>query len=215
MYQRAQKDLKLTPEQLRGYFKFFPNGEDQPAPGLSPSPQPGAPPGTGNRGPDPCSRPKVERFHYEPLTDGRSQGAMAVLCPGDLKNGKKDKLDGVPVKGMPSTQDNAIRKGVTHFQKTHIIGDKFGGDPVSENLFPGYSRMNLSGMKSCESRIRKQLAAGNPVLYYGKLSRVNPSDDLPSGIQMTAYTGQGKLFDKWVANTSEWQVTCSTPRALR
>ena len=63
----------------------------------------------------------------------------------------------------------AIRKGVTHFQKTHIIGDKFGGDPISENLFPGYSRMNLSGMKSCESKMRQQLNLGNPVLYCGKV----------------------------------------------
>ncbi|PWJ02075.1 hypothetical protein DKG34_40725 [Streptomyces sp. NWU49] len=141
---------------------------------------------------------------------GRSQGAIAVLCPSDLKptGSKKDDLSGVPVVGMPSPSANSVRPGVSYFHKTHIIGDKFSGDPVAENLFAGHSRMNLSGMKRCERKMIKQLEAGNSVLYSGQLSYADPSDQRPDAIQMKAFTKAGPLFNARVQNNDQWQQTC-------
>lgn len=211
MYQRAQKDLKLTPEQLRGHFKFFPNGEDQPAPGLSPSPQPdpSAGGGSGTSSENLCARPKSDRFFYQPLVNGRPQGATALICPQDLKKpnqGRDD--DGNPyVAGFPNPNPQDAN-GLYTYNRTHIIADQYGGEWRSENLFTGYRQMNTSGMRRCESRIVKQLRAGNPVLYSGQLSYPDNSALKPDAIHMTAVTKKGVLFNTPVSNQQRKGHSC-------
>ncbi|MFI8087975.1 DNRLRE domain-containing protein [Streptomyces sp. NPDC086080] len=210
-FTRAQKDLRFTPAQLRGYFKFFPNGEGRPDPALSPWPQPGpsAGGGSGTSSENLCARPKSERFFYQPLVKRRPQGATALICPQDLKKpnqGRDD--DGSPyVAGFPDPNpQNAT--GLYTYNRTHIIADQYGGEWRSENLFTGYRQMNTSGMRRCESRIVKQLKAGNAVLYSGQLSYPSDSALVPDSIQMTAMTKTGVLFSTPVSNQQRKGHSC-------
>ncbi|WP_435212544.1 DNRLRE domain-containing protein [Streptomyces sp. bgisy034] len=207
-YQRAQKDLKLTPEQLRGYFKFFPEGGELPDANAEPSPEPSASAGSGSGG-NPCSRPKEQRFYYEPLVDGRPQGAIALICPQDLKKPNQGRDDsGDPyVAGFPDPNP-VDADGLYIYNRTHIVADRFGGEWRSENLFTGYRLMNTSGMKRCENKIAKQLQAGNPVLYSGQLTYPNDSTKMPDAIHMTAITKKGLLFNTPVANLQRKGNSC-------
>ncbi|MFF3333070.1 DNA/RNA non-specific endonuclease [Streptomyces sp. NPDC002888] len=100
---------------------------------------------------------------------GRAQGATALICPSDLKPPLADRDTGsVNVYGFPDPAQNKTKTGGTIFDRTHTVGDKVGGDWVNENLFTGFSRMNKSGMRRCEIKMEKQLAAGKWVMYTGK-----------------------------------------------
>ncbi|MEV6382702.1 DNRLRE domain-containing protein [Streptomyces sp. NPDC051773] len=207
-FTRAQEDLTLTPEQLRGYFKFFPEGGDDLDPQTAPSQLPNGSSDNDDSDDDMCSRPKDERFHYQPLVDGRPQGATALLCPQDLKQPNQGRDDsGSPyVAGFPEDNPKVGRSYL--FNRTHIIADRFGGEWRSENLFTGYGQMNTSGMKRCENRIAAQLKAGNSVLYSGQLSYPDGSTQMPDSIQMTAITKSGVLFNTSVANVQRTGHSC-------
>ncbi len=68
--------------------------------------------------------------------------------------------------------------------------------------------MNTSGMRRCESRIVKQLKAGNPVLYSGQLSYASDSVLVPESIRMTAVTKKGVLFNTSVSNQQRKGHSC-------
>ncbi|MFR9794354.1 DNRLRE domain-containing protein [Streptomyces sp. MS06] len=209
-FTRAQKDLHLTPEQLKKYFKYNPDGDTDLDPRNAPSPQPSTPPGSGNGSDDdPCSRPKSERFHYQPMVNNRPQGAVAVICPSDLKKPNQGRDDGGNpyVAGFPDPNPKDS-DDLYIYNRTHIIADRFGGDWISENLFTGYRLMNTSGMKRCENRIAKQLRAGRAVLYSGQLSYPNTTTPQPDAIQMTAMTKNGVLFNTSVANQQRKGHSC-------
>lgn len=154
--------------------------------------------------------PKETRFQYMPLDGlGRAQGADALICPSDLKavGAPRDDTGSVNVYGFPDAEANLGSDGKWIYNRTHIVGDKFGGDWVEENLFTGFARMNTSGMKRCENKIVKQLKAGNWVQYRARLD--NPvGEGIARSIQMTAYTKNGLLFSTTVSNDSKWQTTC-------
>ena len=95
---------------------------------------------------------------------------------------------------------------VTVYHRTHILSDKVGGKWIPANLFPGYAKMNLSGMKRCENKMIAQLKKGVPVLYSGQVR--NSDGPRPDGIQMTAYTPVGELFSVYVRNVAVTQATC-------
>ncbi|MFF4830259.1 DNA/RNA non-specific endonuclease [Streptomyces sp. NPDC001315] len=145
-----------------------------------------------------CDTPQAERTIYQPLNKGRSTGVVALICPQDVKTpgSKRDDSASVYVQGYRSNLG---------LHRTHIFADTFHGEWRRENLFPGYSRMNLSGMKRCENAMKKSALKG-PVLYSGQVD--NSSGDIPNGINMTAFTPTGMLFNAYVANTKGWQVTC-------
>ena len=83
-----------------------------------------------------------------------------------------------------------------------------GGDWVNENLFTGFSRMNRSGMRRCEIKMEKQLAARKLVMYTGKVNYSHTTGYADS-ITMSAYTEDGVLFDNVVVqNSPDWQTTC-------
>ncbi|WP_345594420.1 LamG-like jellyroll fold domain-containing protein [Streptomyces marokkonensis] len=209
-FTRAQKDLKLTPEQLRGYFKFFPDQAQQPDESSSPSSQPNPSAGGGGGSSENlCARPKSERFHYQPLVNGRPQGATALICPQDLKKPNQGRDDnGSPyVAGFPDPNPQDA-DGLFAYNRTHVVADRFGGEWRSENLFTGYRLMNTSGMKRCENRIASQLKAGNPVLYSGQLSYPDDSTRMPDSIHMTAITKKGVLFNTPVANQQRKGHSC-------
>ncbi|MFE7573475.1 DNRLRE domain-containing protein [Streptomyces sp. NPDC057521] len=208
-FTRAQKDLNLTEEQLRGYFKLFPDGDVDSNPSSAPSPQPSPSAGNSSGAGDPCSRSKEERFYYEPLVDGRPQGAIALICPQDLKKPNQGRDDsGDPyVAGFPDPNP-VDADGLYIYNRTHIVADRFGGEWRSENLFTGYRLMNTSGMKRCENKIAKQLQAGNPVLYSGQLTYPNDSTKMPDAIHMTAVTKKGVLFNTPVANLQRKGNSC-------
>ncbi|MEU5714111.1 DNA/RNA non-specific endonuclease [Streptomyces flaveolus] len=83
------------------------------------------------------------------------------------------------------------------------MGDKMGGDWVSENLFTEFGRMNKSAMRRCETKMEKQLAAGKWVMYTGKLN-YSHTTGIPDSITMSAYTEDGPL-----SHITDWQTTCS------
>lgn len=190
--------------------------DDDPAPEPEPAarPRPGDLPGGGSRTDNKkrCeSEPKSSRFQYQPLDGaGRAQGATALLCPSDLKPPLADRDTGsVNVYGFPDPAQNTPRSGKGNiFDRTHIVGDKVSGDWVNENLFTGFKRMNRSGMRRCEIKMERQLAAGKWVMYTGKLNYSHTTGYADS-ITMSAYTEDGVLFDDVVVqNSPDWQTTC-------
>ncbi|WP_340558538.1 DNRLRE domain-containing protein [Streptomyces sp. GSL17-111] len=210
---RSQREVQVTEEELRGYFKLYPRatGQDmaQELLGFAPQPDTGGGGGTST-GRNRCdTTPRSARYHYQPLRAGRPDGATALICPSDLKptGAKRDDEARVNVHGFPEG-NNIGDDGKPIYNRTHIIGDKFHGEWRSENLFTGTDRMNKSGMKRCENRIAKQLRSNKPVFYSGQLVYGDGADSIPEAIRMTAYTRDGLLFDKTVQNISDWQTTC-------
>ncbi|MFI7089663.1 DNRLRE domain-containing protein [Streptomyces anulatus] len=190
--------------------------DDEPTPAPTTQPRPGPRPGDGS-GTDTdndqrCgSASKSSRFQYQPLDGaGRAQGATALICPSDLKAPLADRDTGsVNVYGFPDGPQNTPRSGKGNiFDRTHIVGDKVGGDWVNENLFTGFSRMNKSGMRRCEIKMEKQLAAQKWVMYTGKVNYSHTAG-IPDSISMSAYTEDGVLFENIVVkNSTDWQTTC-------
>ncbi|MFF5340151.1 DNRLRE domain-containing protein [Streptomyces althioticus] len=208
-FTRAQKDLKLTPEQLRGYFKYFPDAVATPQPGVSQSPAPGTGPanGYGTRN-APCSLSREQRHYYGPLVDGAPTGVTALLCPQDLKpkNSRSPRSGTWEPPGYVSAKD---RQGKYVFNRSHILGDRFNGKWIRENIFTGFKQMNGSGMKRCENRMAGALASGDTLLYSGQLIYGNGRENLPTAIHMTAIAKGNVLFSgKFVENRPGPQVTC-------
>lgn len=146
------------------------------------------------------SEDRSMRFHYLPLDENKlAQGVNALICPDDLKptGSARQSLRGVYVYGYP------IKK----HDRTHILGDRFSGAPISENLFMGTGRMNKSGMKICENLMAEDLEKGNWVEYTATLN-YSKGIGIPEGVTMTAYTEEGPLFQTTVRNHSQWQTTC-------
>ncbi|MFE0039468.1 DNRLRE domain-containing protein [Streptomyces sp. NPDC059015] len=190
--------------------------DNEPAPAPTTQPRPGPRPGDGS-GSDTDNRqrcdsePKSSRFRYQPLDGaGRAQGATALICPNDLKAPLADRDTGaVDVYGFPDPAQNTPRSGKGNiFDRTHIVGDKVGGDWVNENLFTGFSRMNKSGMRRCEVKMERQLAAQKWVMYTGKVN-YSHTTGIADSITMSAYTEDGVLFENIVVkNITDWQTTC-------
>ncbi|MEU0951589.1 DNA/RNA non-specific endonuclease [Streptomyces niveus] len=63
--------------------------------------------------------------------------------------------------GFPDPAQNKDLKDKVIFNRVHIVGDKMSGDRTERNLFTGFQRMNTSGMRRCEIKMERQLAAGN------------------------------------------------------
>ncbi|MFF7679073.1 DNA/RNA non-specific endonuclease [Actinacidiphila glaucinigra] len=121
---------------------------------------------------------------------------------------KRDTSTKVDVYGFPDPAQNKDLNGDPIFHRSHILGDKMGGDWVSENLFTGFGRQNTSGMRRCETKMEKQLAAGKWVQYTGKLN-YSHTEGIPDSITMSAYTEDGVLFENVVVqNVTDWQTTC-------
>ncbi|MFD9604762.1 DNA/RNA non-specific endonuclease [Streptomyces sp. NPDC059970] len=180
------------------------------APAPTTRPRPGPDTDTDNK--QRCdSEPKSSRFQYQPLDgEGRAQGASALLCPSDFKPPLADRDTGsVDVYGFPDPAQNTPRSGKGNiFDRTHIVADKVSGDWVNENLFTGFKRMNRSGMRRCEIKMEKQLAAGKWVQYTGKVN-YSHTTGIADSITMSAYTKDGVLFDNVVVqNSTDWQTTC-------
>ncbi|MFF1659494.1 DNRLRE domain-containing protein [Streptomyces sp. NPDC058255] len=186
--------------------------EPEPEPEPEPAPRrPGPLPGDSNNKQRCDSEPKSSRFQYQPLDGaGRSQGATALICPSDYKpkGAKRSTSSKVDVYGFPDPAQNKDLNGDPIFHRSHILGDKMGGDWVSENLFTGFGRQNTSGMRRCETKMEKQLAAGKWVQYTGKLN-YSHTTGIPDSITMSAYTEDGPLFSNVVVqNSMDWQTTC-------
>ena len=83
-----------------------------------------------------------------------------------------------------------------------------GGDWTEEDLSTRFSRMNTSGMRRCETKMEKQLAAKKWVQYTGKLN-YSPTTGIPDSITMSAYTEDRVLSENVVVeNITDWRTTC-------
>ncbi|MGW6143469.1 DNRLRE domain-containing protein [Streptomyces sp. NPDC055140] len=196
---------------IQDLFNSDDDPEPEPEPEPAPRPRPGPLPGDSNNKQRCDSEPKSSRFQYQPL-DGadRSQGATALICPSDYKprGAKRSTSSKVDVYGFPDPAQNKDLNGDPIFHRSHILGDKMGGDWVSENLFTGFGRQNTSGMRRCETKMEKQLASGKWVQYTGKLN-YSHTTGIPDSITMSAYTEDGPLFTNVVVqNSMDWQTTC-------
>ncbi len=154
-----------------------------------------------------CNQPRSERYNYQPLVDGAPTGATALICPQDLKppNSRGNRQGTWNPPGYVGKRD---RDRAWIFNRSHIIGDRFNGAWVRENIFTGFREMNDPGMKRCENRMATALEAGQPVLYSGQLQYGDGRENIPTGISMTATTPNGVLFSVQVQNRPGSQVTC-------
>ncbi|THA79273.1 hypothetical protein E6R60_01770 [Streptomyces sp. A0642] len=120
------------------------------------------------------------------------------MCPSDLKPPRSRETDDVfTPQGFPvGVRDS---KGQALFNRSHIIGDRFHGANIPENIFTGYRRFNVSGMKVCESRMADALAT-EPVTYGAVLEYGNPNVDRPTAITMAASTPTRNLFRVRIEN---------------
>lgn len=209
-FTRAQKDLNLTEEQLRGYFKLFPGSTTQPDPNSSPSPQPSPSAGSGTSSPeDPCKASRDDRHYYEPLVSGTATGVVALLCPSDLK-GKNSRARRPANMNPPGYVAKRDDDNLWTYARTHILGDRFNGKWRNENIFTGYRQMNDPGMKRCENKMASALEKKQRVIYSGQLVYGNGRGKIPTGINMTAISDtDGVLFKGvFVSNAPGSQVTC-------
>ncbi|WMX44534.1 DNA/RNA non-specific endonuclease [Streptomyces roseicoloratus] len=176
---------------------------------------PGNPGGSGQDDDDRCSRPRSERYNYQPLQGGRPTGVTALICQSDVKptNSKRDDSGAVDVAGFPVGNNEGVN-GKPIYNRTHILADRFYGEWRSENLFTGHAKMNLSGMKKCENAMARALTPGGSewVQYSGQLVYGDGSAKIPDGIRMTAVADTGPLFDVYIKNIPEVQVTCERSR---
>ncbi|MGA4840064.1 RHS repeat-associated core domain-containing protein [Streptomyces sp. G45] len=152
--------------------------------------------------------PRSKRFNYQPLKDGAPTGATALICPEDHKppNSRSSRPRTLP--NPPGYLAARDRDGVWIFNRSHIIGDRFRGEWVRENLFTGYWEMNQKAMLACEDEIARAVKGGQPVLYSGQLHYGDGRQNLPTGITMTASTSSGRLFNETIENRPGEQVTC-------
>ncbi|MFH7341185.1 DNA/RNA non-specific endonuclease [Streptomyces sp. KHY 26] len=157
---------------------------------------------------DPCdAQSREQRYHYQPLQDGAPTGVTALICPSDLKppNSRGSRSGTWEPPGYVSKRDR-YRQWI--FNRSHILGDRFNGAWVRENIFTGFREMNDPAMKRCENKMADALRSKQPVTYSGQLEYGNGRHNIPTGIRMTASTPDGALFDVSVSNTPGSQVTC-------
>ncbi|AYG85302.1 tRNA nuclease WapA [Streptomyces hundungensis] len=180
-----------------GSSQYTPNTQGSPAP--QPGTAAGGSLGGGSGGSDPCSQPRTARYNYQPLVDGAPTGAVALMCPSDLKppNSRGSRKGTWEPPGYVSGVD---KNNVPVFNRSHIVADRFNGDWVKENIFTGFKQMNDPVMKQCESRMAQQLKEGKRVLYSGQLEYGNGRNNIPTAIRMTASTPSGPLFDINISN---------------
>ncbi|MGW1659299.1 DNA/RNA non-specific endonuclease [Streptomyces atratus] len=85
------------------------------------------------------------------------------MCLSDLKPpNSRSPGDVYTPQGFPVGEEDS--QGNPLFNRSHIIGDRFHGVNIPENIFTGYRRFNVSGMKTCENRMTEALAT-EPVTY--------------------------------------------------
>ncbi|MEU9214427.1 DNA/RNA non-specific endonuclease [Streptomyces sp. NPDC048415] len=85
------------------------------------------------------------------------------MCPSDLKPPNSRSTEDVfTPQGFPVGEQDA--QGNPLFNRSHISGDRFNGASIPDNIFTGYRRFNVSGMKTCENRMAEALAT-EPVTY--------------------------------------------------
>nr|WTB36335.1 DNRLRE domain-containing protein [Streptomyces sp. NBC_00830] len=144
------------------------------------------------------SQSREERYVYFPLMNGNATGATALMCPSDLKPPRSRSTEDVfTPQGFPVGEEDS--RGNPLFNRSHIIGDRFHGANIPENIFTGYRRFNVSGMKTCENRMAEALAT-EPVTYGAVLEYGDPNVDRPTAITMTASTPTRKLFSVRIDN---------------
>ncbi|MER5307278.1 LamG-like jellyroll fold domain-containing protein [Streptomyces sp. NPDC002773] len=164
-----------------------------------------------NGGKNPCDRDRSERFRYMPLVDDAPTGVAALICPDDLKKNDRANRKGTwEPPGWKSEKIPGTKK--YRFNRSHILGDRFRGDWIKENIFTGHTQMNTPDMRKCENRMATVLdktnGGGNPVLYFGKLEYGNGRREIPTAINMDAFTQKGRLFSVKINNVPTPQVTC-------
>ncbi|MEU7075200.1 LamG-like jellyroll fold domain-containing protein [Streptomyces narbonensis] len=170
-----------------------------------------------NGGQNPCDRDRSERFRYMPTVTARTiegedretpTGVAALICPSDLKpkNSRGPRKGTWEPPGFVSEQERGGKKYA--FNRSHILGDRFHGDWIKENIFTGFQQMNTPDMRRCENRMAKALKS-EPVLYFGKLEYGNGRENIPTAIQMDAFTQKNsRLFSVNIKNIPVPQVTC-------
>ncbi|MFJ9683924.1 DNA/RNA non-specific endonuclease [Streptomyces sp. NPDC101194] len=168
----------------------------------------GPAPSASSASQDRCdTQSREQRYSYQPLQDGAPTGVTALICPSDLKppNSRGSRSGTWEPPGYVSKRD---RNRQWIFNRSHILGDRFNGSWVRENIFTGFREMNDPAMKRCENKMASALQSGQPVTYSGQLEYGNGRNNIPTGIRMTASTSNGVLFDAPVSNTPGSQVTC-------
>ncbi|WP_212994362.1 DNA/RNA non-specific endonuclease [Actinoplanes auranticolor] len=157
-----------------------------------------------------CEKPREQRHHYLPLTFGRPNGVRATLCPVDLKKpNSRDSIKNVFVVDFPSPIP-LDAEGKYTYNRTHILADRFRGKPATDNLFTGYRKMNMGGMKTCENIMATHLGKGEIIIYSGQLQYSPATAQRPSGIHMTAYLKKSGrvLFSLLIPNTPQLGTGC-------
>ncbi|MEU3075690.1 RHS repeat-associated core domain-containing protein [Streptomyces laurentii] len=171
------------------------------------SPSPGNSSGSNWRDEDPCSKPRDERYRYQPLIDGAPTGATALICQQDVKPPRSRS----PRKGTWNPPGYLAKKDRDRqwiFNRSHIIADRFNGAWIRENIVSGFRDFNDPAMKKCEDKIANSTLSGERVYYSGQVLYGNGRQNIPTGLRMTASTQTGILFNTTIENRPGSQVTC-------
>ncbi|MGC4949679.1 DNA/RNA non-specific endonuclease [Streptomyces sp. DT224] len=204
-FTRAQKDLGLTEEQLRGYFKMFP----RPAAGSSYEQEFGKFVANWDDQEKDCTQGEQSWIYYQPLdAKDRATGAFGCLQKDAIKltgRGAKPDSKDTDLVGSDTRRDG--KHDPTGYQKGkglargHLIGRQLGGSGTEvRNLVPQYTRPNSVIQKGFEDRIAARISGGERI-YYLAVPRYHGGSPIPYETRLYAIGSGGTNESAVVKNT--------------
>lgn len=187
-----------TPRGPRGDGDTQDEPESEPQPSQSPSPAP------MNKSRQDCtsgnwSGPAIQ---YDPLRDGKAQGAHACLTD-PLGHGSP--ADPLPISGYQDARDQGF-----NVSRCHLIANSLGGSgKVEENLFT--CAQNPTNSANMYHRFEKEVAnlvKGGATVYYNVTPLYREGASRPYAVSMsyTSSTGQSNhnTFPNWTYRNGTW-----------
>ena len=176
------------------------------------------------------SNRKVEDgYHYGDLDNlERPTWATARITKADYDREKDEKREDIKVNptGWPKTNPKVVIKhpdGSTYegnfWNRSHMIADSLGGEPIKENLVTGSRPQNVGGRKNdggmayLEKKVRDYFKAGHkgPVDYSVE-NHYNVDNLLPDYTIVNAKSSDGKINEKVVVYNvaNGWEINYKT-----
>ncbi len=204
-FTRAQKDLKLSEDELRGFFKMFP----RPAEGSSYQEEFANFVKNWQDQEENCTSGNQSSIYYHPLDDlDRARGAVGCLQKDAIKltgrgaapDDKDTDLVGSDTRRDGKHDPTGYQKG-KGLARGHLIGRQLGGSGTEmRNLVPQYTIPNSVIQKGFEDRIAKRITGGERI-YYLAVPLYDGDSVIPYETRLYAIGNQGTNDSIVVKNT--------------